>query len=115
MLFLTFFYSLFSFSLASFLLIFDSGPIEGELRKPKIDSYTPDQSSETLHIENGIKFKVRKKIEKGNKKENEKGKKKNSQQSIELISLFLLWFLFLFFYSLTFSFSHLSSSLMYVM
>jgi tRNA G37 N-methylase Trm5 len=35
------------------------GKINGELREPKVIVLTPDRPTETIHIENGIKFKVR--------------------------------------------------------
>eukprot|EP01124_Arcella_intermedia_P022441 TRINITY_DN3338_c0_g1_i1.p1 TRINITY_DN3338_c0_g1~~TRINITY_DN3338_c0_g1_i1.p1 ORF type:complete len:403 (-),score=87.23 TRINITY_DN3338_c0_g1_i1:25-1203(-) len=38
-------------------VLIHEGPVSGELRKPKISSLTPLQSSITIHKENGIKYK----------------------------------------------------------
>lgn len=39
-------------------LLTDRGSIQGELRKPQVDIYTPGTSTETVHIENGVKYTV---------------------------------------------------------
>ena len=39
-------------------ILLHQGPITGELRKPQTHLFTPNKSPITLHVENGIKYKV---------------------------------------------------------